>query len=778
MKGQIIPFSDANDMLECASLFAMYQTDVRIITPIYYPLYVVGTKYGNLLVDPDTNVSINIKYVTIPLNEITIMLKKLKEADNEDEFLEKVQINNIKLQEMVKKSENKYKNLIGIFDLNSMPIESEFDGIILPVKYDYESLKEVILKELNNIENEVESIFALIKNYQDSLKQNLEFWKKNIRIKMKEVEKEYYTQAYKMEENYNETIKLINENMRFYSEQMTKIMNEYKEELNRMENMYATELLDYEEKNKLLNKSLNDLLELKKNKLNMFENLYKSLRELYIDLLKQKIHELLEIRNHFLEDFIKEEKKLKDLTDLQVSKLKEEAQLLEKEIEQINKYYDNILLEKRKEIMNKEKALREEFKEKIEEILINYDIMSLMEQLIEVTKKYSKLEEIFGIISKSQKNLFKLVNEKEKLEENLETEKKVLKLKYDEAIKKLYDELTDLEKDRDEKIGNIQQKLERVYDKMYEITQKANKQVMDIQEGYRRNTINIDLEIEEVRKFLETIEKSRLESESLKEFPTFNKLIESIIKSNEEIAELQNQIDENEEKLNKLQEKMNNLRLRLENEKQNLTNKYESQNMEYLKFIKDNEKTLAEIKKARESELNNLQKEMQSKFAELKMKDSFLDNILSEAEVHIEELCNKLKIDFNQFPVILSKITEGTIYVKLYVIVFANEKIEVIQPFQHYCGKNQKKPLFESDFFFNPFTELRPVIPEKITRSILKKLEGKIELLNSHNVLKNIKFITRGLKELNLQGWIGKARIKKLESAILKISNGCGEESL
>ncbi|MCX7999977.1 MAG: hypothetical protein N3A69_13670, partial [Leptospiraceae bacterium] len=350
--------------------------------------------------------------------------------------------------------------------------------------------------------------------------------------------------------------------------------------------MYAIQLKDYENRLESLNNLLNDLLDKRKEKLSAFDNLVGRLRELYIELLKQKVYELLKIRTHFLDDLATEEKKLKDLANRHISELDERVQLLKKKIEELHLYYDNKLMEKRREVEEKKKKLREELSEKIAEVESNHkyllEFLSLKERLIEVSNKYLKLEKALGISSQKSINLDEWICEKEKLKNEIDLEKESVRKNYEKAIKELHDELASIERERDKNIEAIQRSIEELYNKMMDIAIRTDKQVLEIQDGYRKNIFNVDIVIEESRKLIEGMEKKELDFESLKEFSSLTNLMKHLDEINKEIEELQKQIDENNKKLDNTRREIADIQCKLENEKHVLYTRYENQRTEYL----------------------------------------------------------------------------------------------------------------------------------------------------------------------------------------------------
>jgi len=352
----IIPFSDANDIIEYASVFAKAEEkgNVKAVLPLYYPLCIIESKYGRLVIDPDLNFSINIKCPKISISEIEAMTKKIEEAISEDEFIQEAEKNNIKLKEITEKSKYEYRQIQGILPIilpaNLTLINTEINGIKLPVRYDFESLKKEILSKFIDAEELLKSALINVEKYFIDLDQKAEIWKKTITRKIMEIEKRYTARIFRMENHYNEMIRQINEKIKVYQEQMSKLKDEFTIELNQLENIYSIKLKDYEGQLESLNILLIDLSEKRKQKLAQFDNLVKRLRELYFELLKEKIRELTEISTHFFDDLTVEEKRLRDLANVEISKLKEESELLEEEIKKLDLYYENKLREKRQEI--------------------------------------------------------------------------------------------------------------------------------------------------------------------------------------------------------------------------------------------------------------------------------------------------------------------------------------------------------------------------------------------------------------------------------------------
>jgi tetrahydromethanopterin S-methyltransferase subunit G len=187
MKELVIPFSDVEDMLECAILFANAQEkgNVSVVTPIYYPLYIVETKYGNLIVDPDLNFSMNVKYVNITATEFSEMIKKLENITSENEFIEIAGANNLKIREIVEKNNYAYKKIPGILPTLILdPINAELDGITIPVDCDFDSVKNMVSKELLEIEQKLEFARSESINYFNELIRNADSWKKQLRKKL------------------------------------------------------------------------------------------------------------------------------------------------------------------------------------------------------------------------------------------------------------------------------------------------------------------------------------------------------------------------------------------------------------------------------------------------------------------------------------------------------------------------------------------------------------------------------------------------------------------
>jgi phage host-nuclease inhibitor protein Gam len=197
---------------------------------------------------------------------------------------------------------------------------------------------------------------------------------------------------------------------------------------------------------------------------------------------------------------------LKDLAISQISKLNENIKTLEKEIEKLSVHYNNKLLEKRKEVNEKEKFLRAEMNEKIAEVERKYkqqlEFLRMIDVLIEVSNKYSDLEKTLDIQSKNFTNLESWMYEKERLKRQIASEKETIKKKYEEAITKLYNEIADLERERDGKIKQIARNIEELNNKIAEVNVRTNKQISEIQDGYRKNVLNIDAVIEKLRKLI------------------------------------------------------------------------------------------------------------------------------------------------------------------------------------------------------------------------------------------------------------------------------------
>ncbi|MCX7999976.1 MAG: hypothetical protein N3A69_13665, partial [Leptospiraceae bacterium] len=92
------------------------------------------------------------------MNEIEEMLKKLKETADVDEFIEKAKTNNIKLNEIINKSNYAYEEMPGILTVTNLNlINAEIHGIKLQAKNDFESTKKIILNKFTEIENTLEA---------------------------------------------------------------------------------------------------------------------------------------------------------------------------------------------------------------------------------------------------------------------------------------------------------------------------------------------------------------------------------------------------------------------------------------------------------------------------------------------------------------------------------------------------------------------------------------------------------------------------------------------